>query len=652
MSKQLYINIKKLSLTFHYSKEEIAFNNITYFFGKMGAGKSSIARLIDYCLGGSLNLSPALQSEFVSATLFMVINGKEVSVERTRDSDQVHCSWGELDEVFDIVLPTRDADGIKIPDTEVEVLSDFIFWLAGLAIPRVRKSKTRENSQLERLSIRDLLWYCYLDQDSFDNDFFHLGEDTNPFKRLKSRDVLRFILGFHQEEVAALESELQRLHLLKIQYAETAKSLKEALSEVNIGSEKDIQLNINELTLLSNKIQLKLHDLRTNKINTPHGTDILKATARDVSYEIEALDDSIPEIKKIIDQDTRHKNEIIMLGLKVQRVAGARAILSGVEFKSCPRCTQLLPEREQNHCKVCGQEELNIEQVNVSTNIIDSDSKSRITELQESIELHKEQLARMLKRLDEKKAEKRKIDSQINQEMASYDSAYLSSALTLEKRLSEIKQSIINYEKMIALPRKTSAILKKMDEVQAIEIRTRRELEEARKGAEADLTNLNRLEELFLDCILQSKIPSIHDNHKVRISPKDFLPEVYTPSTGDIVVTSFANLSSGGKKTFYKACFGLAIHRLAVEIGALLPNFLIIDSPMKNISERENWEQFVGFHDLVYRLAKGELSETQIIIIDKEYCAPEDSLDLDVLVRHMMPDSVEFPPLIPYYRGM
>ncbi len=50
---------------------------------------------------------------------------------------------------------------------------------------------------------------------------------------------------------------------------------------------------------------------------------------------------------------------------------------------------------------------------------------------------------------------------------------------------------------------------------------------------------------------------------------------------------------------------------------------LIIDSPMKNISERENREQFKGFDNLIYQLKADELKNTQFILIDKEYMPPQ-----------------------------
>lgn len=44
-------------------------SSITYFYGKMGAGKSTILQLIDFCLGNELIETPALQQEFIGAQL-------------------------------------------------------------------------------------------------------------------------------------------------------------------------------------------------------------------------------------------------------------------------------------------------------------------------------------------------------------------------------------------------------------------------------------------------------------------------------------------------------------------------------------------------------------------------------------------------------
>ena len=653
MSYPMHIRLTKLTLVFTASTEELLFKDVTYFYGQMGAGKSSIARLVDYCFGGKLDLSPALQSEFTSSTLSLLINEKPLTLERQRESDYVVCSWGEEDEKYDLILPTRRAgkSGPLIPETEVEVLSDLIFYLAGIRPPRVRRSKLKEESELSRLSLRDLLWFCYLDQDGFDSNFFHL--DSGDFsKRLKSLDVLRFVLGFHQEQVAELESELQELYSQRHQLQGAAKTLKESLLEADVASEEEILAKVGVFETEADDVARKIVVLRTNHLQIPHGTDSLRHRSRELTEELVALEEAEPQIIRTIDQDKRHKNEILTLGLKVLRVAAARAVLGGVEFEACPRCARSLPERPDTDCPVCGQENPIDGKSNLEPEVLANDSKARINELDESIKRHEEQLHRVRRRIREIARERENIDDSLTRLMHDYDSAYLSTALVLERRAAAIGQQINDLKRLILLPRKVQELLLRADELQGQEIILRRRLEAARIGAESDMSNLHKLEFYFLDCLFRAQMPGVSAGNVVKINTKTFLPEVTEADTNDINVMSFANLGSGGKKTLFKACFALAVHRLAVEAGSVLPSLLIIDSPMKNISERENKEQFEGFHSLLYDLLETDLRGTQAILIDKEFIACDDDSVLTFSARHMMPDNIENPPLIPYYRGL
>src|SRR6266436_9474732 len=110
-----------------------------------------------------------------------------------------------------VAVPARDADGEVVPGTGIENLSDLIFWMSSLTPPRVRKSKLKADSETKRLSMRNLLWYCYLDQDEIDSSFFHLEENANPYQRYASLDVIRYVIGYHDEQVAEIEAQLEEL---------------------------------------------------------------------------------------------------------------------------------------------------------------------------------------------------------------------------------------------------------------------------------------------------------------------------------------------------------------------------------------------------------------------------------------------------------
>jgi hypothetical protein len=179
----------------------------------------------------------------------------------------------------------------------------------------------------------------------------------------------------------------------------------------------------------------------------------------------------------------------------------------------------------------------------------------------------------------------------------------------------------------------------------------RRELKAARAKAEKDARNVRLLEELFVDCLVESGVPGFSKEDVAIIGARSLMPVVKARDTADLVVTSFDNLGSGGKKTLFKCCFAVALHRVAAATKAPLPSLMIIDSPMKNISERENREQFERFHKMLYRLLESELAGTQLVLIDKEMFPPRDDVSFSFKSRHMTPGEPDAPPLIPYHRG-
>ena len=55
---------------------------------------------------------------------------------------------------------------------------------------------------------------------------------------------------------------------------------------------------------------------------------------------------------------------------------------------------------------------------------------------------------------------------------------------------------------------------------------------------------------------------AVREPEIVEIPTNAYLPEIHSPGLADNTVASFATLSSGGKKTLFKCCFAVAMHRL------------------------------------------------------------------------------------------
>ncbi len=646
-------NLVSLKLSLRRADEQIEFSKLSYFWGQMGAGKSSIARLVDYCLGGTIQLSPALQAEFVSATLTLELERATVSIERARDAADVFASWEDDQGPYSVVIPARVAAGEVIPETTVETLSDLIFWLSEINPPRVRKSKAKVDSKIVRLSLRDLLWYCYLDQDHIDSSFFYLEESAEFYMRLKSRDVIRYVIGYHDERIADLEAELDQLRANRTARVASIDSLSKALTEVGIESEAQVAEREAALRASIVKVNAELEALRIGgrEAQTTHAIDELAKVARSLGSDIAKLDLDAEELRAVRDRHVRHRNEIDMLGLKFRRSAEAREILGDVAFSACPRCTQTLPTRPALCCDVCGQEDLVDLADPAEVASLETDIASRQAELKDAIAAIESNLARMRARRSGLMQTKDKAEADINRAMAEQDSAFLSMSLLKERERAALEAELASIAWLLRLPLLLQQQREALAQIVALEQAKREALREARTKAEADRTSLDRFAGYFLDCLVLSGVPGIQRNDRVVLDPPDFYPAILSADPSDLTRSTFTSLSSGGKKTLFKCCFAIALHRIAAQLHAPLPGLLIIDSPMKNISERENKAQFEGFYRMLYQLNVGELRQTQFVLIDKEFFAPSADLAKGVINRHMQPDSEEHQPLIRYYRG-
>jgi len=633
------------------SLERIDFPDFSYFHGPMGAGKSSIARLIDYCLGGRLDLAPALQSEFLWVELAMLIEGNPLTVHREKNSDLLRAQWTLEGEPYEVVIPARKPAGEILAGTGVEVVSDLIFHLAGKKPPRVRLNKSEEDSDLGRLSMRNLLWYSYLDQDSMDSSFFQLDEDAGTYKRLASRDVLRFVVGFYQERLSELQVNLDNIRNERLRLEGASQAVREAITEAELGSEieaaalrRDVEA---ALATTDREISAAREEGRRYR---SHASDKLRAEARQLASELAGIEQTVRELRESVSHDKLHRNELLGLGTRFRRAKSARAILAGVAFQDCPRCSQLLPSRPTETCPVCGQLDPEIQSTEADDKAAQTDLDSRVAELSDLIARHEKQIGRLTRQTREVADRKRAKDEELNTVSTEYDSVVLSRTLDLERRRAALGQQLLDLGKIEALIRRIDEFDQKAKQLIGQEAQLRAEIREARQKAERDAENLGKLKGYFLDCLVRSRIPGIFPNDVVDI-PTTNLQPVITSAEGGLTVTSFHSLSSGGKKTLFKCCFAIALHRLAAEVNAALPTLLIIDSPMKNISERENRAQYEGFHEMLYDLAGGELSETQFVLIDKEFIPPPEGFGRAFVERYMTPDDDKHPPLITYYRG-
>lgn len=650
------IRFEQLALDFHKSREFIYFPRFSYFYGPIGSGKSSIGRLIDYCLGGDIDWTPALQKELVSSALQLKVNGIDLLLKRERGSRSLIASWdGSQEDVLQVQVPARVADGEVLPKTGVEVLSDLLFYLAAEESPRVRRRKGAPDERLERLSFRDLFRFCYLDQQGMDSDFFKLNSDNYPIKQ-KSVDALRYILGYQTERVAELESQLHRIRELKVGYELSANALATALEGAGIDDADSLERKISLAEDEVKSARAKALAARQNRASVSDLDESLRASARGITLELVAAKQARFDIATRVDDLDRQANELEMLSVRFQRTSSARMVLGGVAFTACPRCTQPLPPREIDLCMVCGQPDNIIEADGVlNEQVVGQDLKARKSEITDALaRLHSQQRA-LANRINSLTRDKEEADKSLTSRLKAYDSEFLANAIRLERITATKEQQLKGLMQQRKLPRLLQEQRGKAAEKLLEEIHWHAQLQDAKRAAFNDRRNLDNLANLFLDCLLRSRFPDVKETDSVQIDPVSFYPRIPLGGGGGddaMIVLTFDNAGSGGMMALFRTCFALALHRLNAQLsGGRLPSVLIIDTATKNVSSLENPEVVSSFYRLVYELSITELRDTQFLIIDNEFTPPQPDMEVSMLKRHMKRGDPENPPLIPYLSG-
>ncbi len=643
------IRVYSLTVQCKESREIITFSpQVSFFHGATSAGKSSIVRMIDFCLGGALEITPAVKKEVLSVSLDVQLGDRRCNFEReSLYARQVHVIW--LDEAGEhhLQVPLDPSPNAVYGDNVFNV-SDLIFAFCGIQPLKVRKNKTEIDAPLVRLSFRDLMWYCYLDQNELDSSFFHLQQ---PIYEGKSRDVMRFVVGYYTERLQQLEMELEAVQAKRAGNISAISEMRSVLDRLGYANEQRIrdekEATENELVVA----QSKRAALSQTFHATTHFADALRQRLRALSERIGKEEAALVSHEQRRSDQTALKAELTTARIKLTRMATASSVLQKVQFTSCPLCgTDVAVSETSEDCPLCKCVPHRATPKGETERIEQSkrDLEGRISELDDSLHRSETSVRKQSFEVSNLRAAKADLDQQLVVQLREYDSAYVAETRELDRQVATLKERVSNLTRMAQLPEAIDRLNEEVDKSKTVEQRVRRQMDAERAGLTSAGEVIGDIESAYHDALRSVGVPGVGPTDTVSIDRRNWIPFILERGDEEFP-WSFFNAGSGGKKTLLTVCYALAIHLVAAKRKLPLPSLLIIDTPMKNISEDVNKDIFEALYRYLYSLVQGDLATTQIIIIDKEYIKPPEGIDL--IERLMMPDDAENPPLIGYYRG-
>jgi len=615
------IRIHRLNVVTRRKTEVVDFEtDVTFIHGPVSMGKSTTARLIDYCLGGELVRTPAVRSEFVAAQLSATVGTFAVELERSADdNNSVRVTWDDGKGEKGAMNAPIDAGSDPIYQGEVFNLSDLIFTFCGVQPVKVRTRKSDPDSPVVRLSIRDMLWYCHLRGEVIDSSFFSM---EHPFKQQKSRDVMRFVTGLYSDRLNELDTQIAENVQTQRAKREAVAQIRNFMSQFKLATESEFNHQREALVKELEIAQREKDALEQRHESTTHALDPLRAELRAIAAQSGEAETAIETLEVRIQQQQALRSDLITSKIKAARATQATNLLLNVDFASCPRCGSKVDEarfEDDKICYLCGNtppERQTDKAVEIAS--LDKDLDVRIDDLAESVARHQREMTRQKRRLASLNDRRGELDKLLAVEIRRYDTAYTSSIREAEKKVATLTERLAALDKQAQMP---SAIKKLEIEAGSLQgmidnLRSEREQERSRL-VDAD-KNIQAIADCFKETMLAVKFPGVYPEDKILLDPRNWFPYVIH---GD-QEWSFADAGSGGKKTLFNVCYALAVHRIARSKNLPLPNFLIVDSPTKNITRDENPELVTALYQEIYRVAAETAGGMQFILIDSHLIPP------------------------------
>jgi len=644
------LKLEQLVLLCKQGEERIAFSpKLSFFHGEMSTGKSTIVEMVNFCLGAALVRTPAVTNEVIGVQLMLIAGSTDILIERSVSSgSKVDVTWRSDGESRLTTLPLIAAQE-PIVGTDVFNLSDFLLRALGIPLLKVRQRKGDPNSEMHRLGFRDFYKFVYLDQDELDSSLFLL---ETPIRQEKSKDVLRYVLGLHSEELIALEMRLSDLRQQQREMRDGAKQIDEFLGQYGFNSERQIEDELARLDEAAQEAESVLKTitpttLPTSSVSEEDGQALSKIVAQLESAQLALLD-----IEEQIREQEALRAELLSLKFKVARSSLASQVLEGADFQLCPACgSQLAGQVDVNACRLChsalGHTPQN-RQLDVA--VVERDLTERVEELERSMK--RLQRSRERNQITSASLSQRRGELQLRVDAAkiSVESQYMQRIRALESQLGGLKERRRLLTRVKEMPGEIERRLQHADGMSQDILAVERQLAQEQEKFQAGRANIRALEQNFLSILQAVHFPGITEADVVRINSKTWMPYIL-PDGNEERAWTFFDAGSGGKKVLFKICFALALHLTAAQRNLQLPRLLIIDSTMKNITPDINKDIVEHFYRELYRLLSTELRAWQFILVDQTYFAPNEDLCLDVVHRLMTKSHPQHPPLISYYTG-
>ncbi|MCZ0927978.1 hypothetical protein L0636_08995 [Halomonas janggokensis] len=346
-----HININLLTLVGCRKNYTIPFfPGVNIIYGDSDTGKSSILEFINYLLGASnIELADEIKATVKYAALELEINGAQYTVKRdiynSKDYIEVYpCTFDQCSEFF----PKKYSPNYKDISAPDGFISDFLLDTLGFPKVKIKVSPSKANSDVKRLSFRNLFKYVYVNQDDIGSKSFL--DINNWVQATTNKEVFKYIFNVLDSSITELEVQISELFKESKVLLQKYTSVSEFLQETDYDNRVSLDEAINELDEILLALKEELERLNSTMVANSSNHAELKSIFNQLSLNKKRVALEAEKTREEIEKYSRLKNDYDNDISKINGVIQAQKRIgeSTTLENPCPVCSSLLTPCDVN----------------------------------------------------------------------------------------------------------------------------------------------------------------------------------------------------------------------------------------------------------------------------------------------------------------
>ncbi|KIN35378.1 AAA family ATPase [Bacillus subtilis] len=600
-------------------------NGINIIHGDSDTGKSSILNLIDYLLGSKkVYMYDEIEQHGKYALLEVSLSNKVYTIKRDifnpkADIEVFSSNIENIENVFPLEYsPNYEKEGAA------GYFSDFLLSSLNIPIIKVKKSPSKDNSPMVRLSFRDIFKYCYFDQDDVGSR--DLLDRKNYSLMAKNKETFKFLHNVLDTQITELQNMIGEKVREKKEIENKYGAISSFLLETKLSTEGSLQAEkeeLNEKLIFLEKEKNKITDkMKSNNAEMEE----LRSVVLEIEQKINILFTKKSHKEAQLEQNLRLRKEYYNDINKLQTVLQVKVSISMLNYKvvECPLCDSRMETSEIKKHFIEHNEDVLKKEINSIKNR-SKDLNKIVDELRDELFIIEDEIISNRTQLD-------KAKSILDTKAETFISPYISQRDMVISELSSYKEQLDKVKYFLKVRSQLSELKQKQEVIanQISELDSRLEsLKEQTPSVEETLSDLGTYLKEFLEYI------PIKNAYGISFSEKTFLPIVRD--------RDYIDLTSGGLRTLVSVGYITSILKNSLTNETNFPSLIMLDTIGKYLGKTKKYSEdadgakeskieglddpkkYIRIYDYLQKMSNDFLEkgiEHQIILVDNDF--PDD----------------------------